>query len=45
MTGTGKATVVSEGRSVDVVGGKFSDEFAANGVHIYQLDLATVTCP
>ena len=24
--------------------GKFSDAFAANGVHIYQIDLAAVTC-
>jgi hypothetical protein len=45
MTGSGKATVVNESRSVDVASGKFSDAFAANGVHIYQIDLATVTCP
>ena len=45
MTGNASATVIGESRSVEVVGGKFSDDFAANGVHIYQVDLATAKCP
>jgi hypothetical protein len=44
MTGNGVATVVGENRTIDVAAGKFSDAFAANGVHIYQIDLAAVTC-
>jgi hypothetical protein len=35
MTGSGVATVVGENRTIPVVAGKFSDAFAANGVHIY----------
>jgi len=45
MTGNGTATVVSEGRTVDVVAGKFSDDFAANGAHVYQVDLSKAVCP
>jgi hypothetical protein len=45
MTGNAIATVVGENRSVPITAGKFSDAFAANGVHIYQVDLSKVTCP
>jgi hypothetical protein len=44
MTGGGTATVLGEGRSVNIAAGKFSDTFAANDVHIYQIDLGTVHC-
>ncbi len=44
MTGNGVATVVGENRTVDVAAGKFSDAFAANGVHIYKIDLSTISC-
>ncbi len=45
MTGDGVATVIGESRSIPVEAGTFSDPFAANGVHIYSIDLAAVTCP
>jgi hypothetical protein len=45
MTGKAKATVIGENRTVDVVGGKFADAFAANDVHLYQIDLSMVSCP
>ena len=45
MTGSGVATVVGENRTIPVVAGRFSDAFAANGVHIYTIDLSAVTCP
>lgn len=45
MTGNGVATVVGENRTIPVAAGGFSDAFAANGVHIYSIDLAAVTCP
>jgi hypothetical protein len=45
MTGGATATVVGESRTVKVAGGKFSDAFAANDVHIYEIDLAAATCP
>jgi hypothetical protein len=45
MTGNAAATVVNESRTLAVMGGKFTDEFAANGVHIYQVDLSKATCP
>jgi hypothetical protein len=45
MTGGGTATVVGENRTVNIAAGKFSDAFAANDVHIYQLDLTAATCP
>jgi hypothetical protein len=44
MTGNGVATVVGENRTVTVTAGKFSDAFAANGAHVYEIDLASVTC-
>jgi hypothetical protein len=44
MTGNGVAKVLGENRTLDVTAGTFSDSFAANGVHIYALDLSTVTC-
>ena len=45
MTGNGVATVVGENRTLPVTAGKFSDAFAANGVHIYTINLSAVTCP
>ena len=45
MTGDGVATVVGESRTVNIAAGKFSDAFAANDVHIYEIDLAAATCP
>jgi hypothetical protein len=44
MTGSGVANVVGENRTVAITAGKFSDAFAANGVHIYQIDLSAATC-
>jgi hypothetical protein len=44
MTGNAVATVVGENRTVEVTAGTFSDAFAANGVHIYKIDLSTITC-
>jgi hypothetical protein len=45
MTGDAVATVVGENRTVKVGAGAFTDSFAANGVHIYRVDLSTATCP
>ncbi|HXU06449.1 MAG TPA: hypothetical protein VN903_36085 [Polyangia bacterium] len=45
MTGAATATVVGESRTVDVVAGKWSDDFAANGAHIYEIDLTGARCP
>lgn len=45
MTGDATATVVGEDRTVAVTGGSFSDDFAENDVHIYQVDLSAATCP
>jgi hypothetical protein len=45
MTGNAVAAVVGESRTVNVTAGKFSDGFAANGVHIYKIDLSAATCP
>jgi hypothetical protein len=45
MSGGGVATVAGESRTVEIVAGRFSDAFAANDVHIYQIDLTTATCP
>ena len=39
------ATVVGENRTIPVKAGLFTDSFVANGVHIYRIDLSTVTCP
>jgi hypothetical protein len=44
MTGSGTAQVLGENRTVNVVGGVFSDDFDANGVHLYQVDFAAVQC-
>jgi hypothetical protein len=44
LSGTGSATVVGENRVVDIAGGTFADSFAANDVHIYQIDLSTIAC-
>jgi hypothetical protein len=44
MTGNALAKVVGENRTVSVTGGKFSDSFSANAVHIYQIDFAAATC-
>ena len=44
MTGNATATVAGEGRTLDVVAGKLTDDFAANGVHIYEIDLGAATC-
>ncbi len=44
MTGGGTATVVGENRTVTITAGKFSDAFAANDVHIYQIDLGAARC-
>jgi hypothetical protein len=44
MSGAGTATVVGESRTVNIAAGKFSDAFAANDVHIYQIDLGAVRC-
>ena len=44
MTGNGVATVVGENRTVPIVNGQYSDAFAANGVHIYSIDLSAVAC-
>jgi hypothetical protein len=45
MQGDGVAKVLGENRSIAVKAGTFSDAFAVNGVHIYTIDLASVTCP
>jgi len=45
LNGRATATVIGESRTVDVTAGGFSDAFAANAVHLYQIDLAAVTCP
>ncbi len=37
VTGNGSAKVVGENRTVDVKNGVFTDAFAENGVHIYEL--------
>jgi hypothetical protein len=44
MTGGGVATVVGESRTVAVTAGHFSDTFAANDVHLYEIDLSAATC-
>jgi len=44
MTGNAAATVVGENRAIDVKAGSFSDAFAANGAHVYRIDLSTATC-
>ena len=44
MSGDATATVVGEGRTVDIVAGKWTDGFGANAVHLYELELAGVSC-
>jgi hypothetical protein len=44
LIGDGSATVVGESRSVAVVAGKLTDDFAASAVHIYQIDLGAIAC-
>jgi hypothetical protein len=44
MTGNGSAIVNGESRSLPVTAGKFSDNFAANDVHIYEIDLTSAVC-
>jgi hypothetical protein len=44
LSGSGSATVVGENRTVSISAGVFSDAFAANDVHIYQVDLSTIAC-
>jgi hypothetical protein len=45
FNGSATATVVGENRTVAVAGGSFGDAFAANGVHVYEIDLGAATCP
>jgi hypothetical protein len=44
MTGSGTATVIGENRTVAIAAGKFTDAFAANDVHLYQIDLSSIRC-
>jgi hypothetical protein len=44
LAADGSVTVVGENRTIDLASGKFADDFAANDVHLYALDLSTVTC-
>ena len=44
LTGHGVATVLGENRSVTVTGGMYDDDFVANDVHLYRIDLTSVTC-
>jgi hypothetical protein len=44
MSGDGLVTVLGESRSFAVTSGSFGDAFAANDVHIYELDLTAATC-
>lgn len=44
LSGSGSATVVGENRTVAISAGNFTDAFAANDVHIYQVDLSTIAC-
>ena len=44
MTGDGTVTVLGENRTFAVTDGSFGDAFAANDVHIYEIDLTAVTC-
>ena len=45
MSGGVLATVVGENRTIKIAAGTFSDAFATNDVHIYQIDPTTATCP
>jgi hypothetical protein len=44
MMGGGIATVIGESRTVAVTAGRFSDAFAANDVHLYEIDLSAAAC-
>ena len=44
MSGDGTVTVLGENRTFAVTEGAFGDAFAANDVHIYEIDLTAVTC-
>jgi len=44
MNGYGPVTVLGENRTFTVTDGQFGDVFAANDVHIYEIDLTAVTC-
>lgn len=44
LSGNGSATAVGENRTVSISAGVFADAFAANDVHIYQVDLSTIAC-
>jgi hypothetical protein len=44
MSGSGAATVLGENRTVTITAGKFTDDFAANDVHLYQIDFASIRC-
>ena len=44
MSGSGTATVIGENRTVNITTGNFSDSFAANDVHLYQIDFAAIRC-
>jgi hypothetical protein len=44
VTGSGTAQVVGESRTVTITHGAFTDDFIANGVHIYQIDFSAIHC-
>jgi len=44
MSGNGIVDVVNEHRILPVTAGTFSDSFAANGAHVYKIDMSAVTC-
>jgi len=44
LSGSGSATVVGENRTVSIAAGVFTDAYAANDAHIYQVDLSTIAC-
>jgi hypothetical protein len=44
MTGNAVVTVLGESRTFAVTNGAFGDAFAANDVHLYEIDLAAATC-
>jgi hypothetical protein len=43
--GSSGSSPTCENRTVPVNRGAFSDTFAANAVHLYAIDLSTVSCP
>jgi len=44
MSGSAVVTALGENRTLAVTAGSFGDAFAANDVHIYEIDLTTATC-